>query len=527
MTSRLGWLPWAPHLLALAFLLVVAVNTNLGRPWRGITPSDHDPVAVAAVLFVGALPWYTALLLLLRQPALARVGAAPVLRTVVAAVATAALVAALGATRRASGLLGFNLQDLLVAYPGITAVALADGLDVRGLVGDAARVDPRRWETRAARGERRHVVWAARLPDGRVLLQVRVRWERGVFGGGAADALLALRPDGALDDRFTETFGRALEGSPLVAGDHVVLAGGGAPVVRALADGAVAAEAGRQLAAALAGASETAPGALPGTLAALRATPASEVTLVALSGAGARVLGRARLEERRPAGWSDALPDGEGLLVPLGWGVLATERTARGEAPPEPAVAFEALLRRYGPDGARDPAFRFRLPLERARALFSERVELRHLVRVGRQTLVHLYARQEHLAVVGPGGAVDPGSWLDIRTRPGEGFVAEVVPLDDGRVALVFSEVHDQTRIALVTPGRGGELPWRALAEAPPPAAVVTATAAGRELVVPGEVLAVTGAGEIVTRGPGGLRIVDAATGAERAFRPPAWLETP
>lgn len=431
MTPRLAWLPWAPHLLALAVLLALALNTNLGRPWRGITPSDDDALAVAVVFLVGSIPWYTAFLLVLRHPALALVGAAPAARAAAAGIATAALVAALGLTRRGGGLIAFNLQDLLVVLPGVTAVALADGLDVRGLLPDEGRVDPRGWEGRNVPGERRRVAAASLLPDGRVVLQVRVSWDRGIFGDGEAEALVALRPDGALDDRSGVA-------------------------------------------------------ALP--------------------------------EEDAPAA-----EDAGGRLVPSESGVMVNAPPPSGGPPDDPASRIEALLRRERADGSRDPAFRFRLPPDLARGLGRTRLELRHLLRAGGRTVVLLHARDEALAVVGRDGAVRAGEWLWIRIEPGEGFVADVAPLDDGRVALVFAERHHQTRVAIVTPGRAGELPWLELPEEPP----ATPRAAGDELVVPGEVLAVTGRGEVIVRGPEGLRILDAATGAERGFRPPPWLETP
>jgi hypothetical protein len=253
---------------------------------------------------------------------------------------------------------------------------------------------------------------------------------------------------------------------------------------------------------------------------------AGEVPLLDLSGPEPKVVGRARPGSGRAPAWGSAIADGDGLLLRADSGVLVNAPASSGGEPEDPAPQLEELLRRHRADGSRDPAFRFRMAPDLARGLGRTRLELRDVVRAGGRTLIHLYGKQEVLAVVGADGAVEPESWLDIRIDPGEGFVAQVAPLDDGRVALVFSPRHHQTRVALVTPGRAGELPWVELPEEPAAAPVAAASATGSELVVPGEVLAVTGRGALVVRGPAGLGIVELATGAERVLRAPPWLET-
>ncbi len=495
----MSWIVWLPHAASVLALLLVVANTNLGRP---VDP-DRSLLFPAAVFLVGSTLWYTVFLLLARwTPAWQLLGTPPGRAAGVGAV-TIAFVLLLGMTEKSGSFLALNLQDVLVMFPGINVVGAADSVRLVSQLPDARRCDPRAWSSRHRKGESRTVRWAGFPGDGRVLLLVEVEVEGGLFADRVEWALVALRPDGSLDEAFAERLHAPLAGWVTLQGGRLVVLRGGRVAALLSTDGsAQPGEERDRFAAALDafGGQDAFLTGEPGAYAVMRPRGnETEVALFDLAAAQARLVARAVVERADRWRWREYLADGDGMLV--GSGKVA----------------------RHGPDGAVDPSFHFQLPPRLAG--LKDDLELRDLVRSGGRALVLLHGKDhEYLAFLRPDGAVeaDPLLALKVHDERRFGHTSRIVALQDGRLAVVLS-VEGSHVLVLVRPGAAGEL--RPLAEDHRAQGVRT-TDAGTVLRLAGEVIEVGARGEVLVRDASGrLSLRDLARGGERRSQAPEWIE--
>lgn len=419
---------------------------------------------------------------------------------------TVAFVGALSVSEK-SGFLGSDMQDVLVGLPGVFGLGLADRLRIVSQLPDAQRCDPRAWSKRHRTGERRRVNWAGFPADGRLLLQVEIQVDGGVFPNRKEQALLALRPDGALDESFAAQLHGPVGGRVMLVGERLVVIRGGQIETIYSNDGTGRpVEERNRLAAALDafGGRDAVLGGDPGVIVVFRGTAKEQVAVFDLSGVEARLVGSGNFFSPSGVSLNGALADGDAALM-------------AGDQ-----------LQRHRPDGTLDPAFRFRV-LSRSATGADATPDLRKLVRVGGQPLLLFrQSDRDYLAVVARDGTVDRDAAVVLSKHQGEErlWVDTLVPLDDGHFVVAFDLEHKNTDagLAVLRPGSPAELGAKAFDF---PVGESRTTELGTLFRLAGEVVALGRRGEVLLReGSGQLVLHDLAAGGRRRLAAPAWIES-
>lgn len=523
----LRWLIWLPQALTGVILLVIIANASTG----GSVDNLDGTKLSALILFVGGTLWYTAFLIVLYLSSLGARLTEPLARGGVAAALTVVLVLALGATPSEGGFLSFNLRDIFVTVPGMLLIKLADSLPVSTLLPDRRRCDPHTWRERQLNRESRDIYDAELAPDGRVLLEVGVRLDRGVFPDRRERTVVALFATGELDEGFTRRLGSCVEGNPWFTDAGILLHDG------ARVSGWVSFEGTRASAAVLerftAALTAFGPATLvragPRHLVATRRLPTAEIAVFDIHDSGVSLAARFALGgDPLPGGWAAALAGGALYIADTHMSPLLGDA---GEPP------VSVLLRRYSSAGP-DPAFTLTLPADLSAHIGRKRLELRHLLAVGDRLLVDFHWGEDLLTFVRADGSFD--TRLRVETRFGhldndDGYISSLHLLADGRLAVVFSpsDASRPQRVTILIPAGAHEL--RALSgrdtknERAQSVEVTTSGGGDRLdlLVKAGEVLAVNSGGVLLIRDhrTRELRLYDIDRRAFLPFRGPPWLE--
>jgi hypothetical protein len=249
------WIVWSPLVVAVLVLAVEVASANLAYPL--LATDEEEGIAMFAV---GAAVWYGVFLgglTLVRavvdwgaiQPLETRAGAAAIL--------TGVLLVASMSTSSSGGYISIRNDALVFGIPGIVLFRAAEAVSFRSPASrEATRGDVLRWGRRGWRFRR--LGDAQFWPDGRLLLVVTDAiphdQDRPTFS-----RLVALDAEGVIDRAFSRACGGDPGGSPVLAGDRIVVVQHdplGVTVLRADGQGDAAATAALSAALAQAGVTE-------------------------------------------------------------------------------------------------------------------------------------------------------------------------------------------------------------------------------------------------------------------------------